>query len=611
MYIYVLIGLFLSTSAYCQSVNVDSLNRVIDISSINDFNHWGSKMKLANYYVYHNLDTATLIIDSVLIALSDEDLRIKTPQNYYKHLVVKAWTSHGNEKLDEAIYYLNMADSIVSLTDDRSARIEIQINLGALYVSKKDTSAVSFVNNFLSEIDTTYGNRDEKIAWVLGKKYMGQIYENKGYQELAFNEYKDVIESGLLEELPNFRVGVIKCISGLAAFSGNHSYAISSLKALTTNANLYTYQNGDINHVLLKNYISIDSIDSALELSDQILKSDNLNNNLKFRTYATLAELSLSQGNIEVAKRHIDKLSSMITDIESSRFQHQLCLLKAKYHLLIGNRDLCRHQLDSTPTVSLSQANKLKYGEINLLNTLDVNQVIAYNELDSLRRAIAKQKLQSRIQELMIIHETEIEKNRNIGLTQELNQAKKIEKQKNNLLFLFGLLGISALITLVLIAKNLKLSKKYSLLLAREKAVETENQSLIFKNNELIMMNENLKSQKVKANLKANNELIEDKIEFKSLDKLYMLDSYDISRVIAEAGGLRIYANGKSYWTKMTLKQFLDNDNSRLFLRIYRSTVVNISKIKWVNHTSLMMNDGMELKVGRTYRNEIIDALNE
>jgi len=61
----------------------------------------------------------------------------------------------------------------------------------------------------------------------------------------------------------------------------------------------------------------------------------------------------------------------------------------------------------------------------------------------------------------------------------------------------------------------------------------------------------------------------------------------------------------------MTLKQFLDNDNSNLFIRIYRSTVVNISKIKWVNHTSLMMNDGMELKVGRTYRNEIIDALNE
>jgi|GEM_PF-4450684 len=146
----------------------------------------------------------------------------------------------------------------------------------------------------------------------------------------------------------------------------------------------------------------------------------------------------------------------------------------------------------------------------------------------------------------MIIHETEIEKNRNIGLTQELNQAKKIEKQKNNLLFLFGLLGTSALITLVLIAKNLKLSKKYNQLLAREKAdLETENQSLIFKNNELIMMNENLKSQKVKANLMANNELIEEKIEFKSLDKLYMLDSYDISRVIAEAGGLRIYANGK------------------------------------------------------------------
>jgi len=84
----------------------------------------------------------SLIPQFLLIALSDEDLRVKISQNYYKHLVVKAWTSHGNEKLDEAIYYLYMADSIVSLTDDRSAKIENQINLGALYDSKKDTSAV-------------------------------------------------------------------------------------------------------------------------------------------------------------------------------------------------------------------------------------------------------------------------------------------------------------------------------------------------------------------------------------------------------------------------------------------------------------------------------------
>jgi len=42
------------------------------------------------------------------------------------------------------------------------------------------------------------------------------------------------------------------------------------------------------------------------------------------------------------------------------------------------------------------------------------------------------------------------------------------------------------------------------------------------------------------------------------------------------------------------------------FLKIYRSTLINISFLEWVNHATLRLKNGTELKISRIYKEAIL-----
>ena len=52
-----------------------------------------TKIQLANYLIYHDLDEATEYINEVLIDIEQGDIVLA--DTFYRHLLIKAWTYQG------------------------------------------------------------------------------------------------------------------------------------------------------------------------------------------------------------------------------------------------------------------------------------------------------------------------------------------------------------------------------------------------------------------------------------------------------------------------------------------------------------------------------------
>ena len=137
---------------------------------------------------------------------------------------------------------------------------------------------------------------------------------------------------------------------------------------------------------------------------------------------------------------------------------------------------------------------------------------------------------------------------------------------------------------------------------------QAENLKLVFKKEELERINNSLKlklEENAKEKVVSYNQL-GSKIEIKSTDKLHLLNPQEILYVEAEDNGIRVHTVSASYWSDIRLKNIeaqLSKDN---FIKIFRGTVINISHVKWVNHSSLMMQNDTELKVSRTYKEALL-----
>ena len=85
-----------------------------------------------------------------------------------------------------------------------------------------------------------------------------------------------------------------------------------------------------------------------------------------------------------------------------------------------------------------------------------------------------------------------------------------------------------------------------------------------------------------------------------------MVDLRDIIYCKSDAEGVRIFLKGsKSIWSGIRLKDFKEKLPQSNFLRIFRSTIINVYHLEWVNHATLKMVNGDELKIGRTYKDDL------
>jgi regulator of replication initiation timing len=196
----------------------------------------------------------------------------------------------------------------------------------------------------------------------------------------------------------------------------------------------------------------------------------------------------------------------------------------------------------------------------------------------------------------------------------ELNNNKQSVALRNQRMGMFGFLIISLLAggLALYYRRYTQAEKQINSLLNKEKEeLETERDELVFKNKELKIINQNLKNKVNKApTVVTEDKSSSTKVKFKSADKVYLLEPQQVLYLQAEAEGSRIYQNdGTSKWTDTSLKELRSNLHKKTFVKIFRNTIVNIEHVGWVNTTSLKLKNGKELRISRTYKQDIKDAV--
>jgi len=144
------------------------------------------------------------------------------------------------------------------------------------------------------------------------------------------------------------------------------------------------------------------------------------------------------------------------------------------------------------------------------------------------------------------------------------------------------------------------------------KKQQVRNEALVFKQNELNIINTSLTKRLSQLSLEHTKKPVENitQIEVPVLNRKYILRTELVTHLKAENNGCRIYMEDQSIWTELSLKQVGLRMPDTIFVKIFRNTIVNINFIEWVNHASLKLTSGEELKIGRSYKSEILSRFN-
>lgn len=118
----------------------------------------------------------------------------------------------------------------------------------------------------------------------------------------------------------------------------------------------------------------------------------------------------------------------------------------------------------------------------------------------------------------------------------------------------------------------------------------------------------NQKLMKLLESLKPEKQYLE-RIVIKTNDRMYMVKTTDIDWIEADDNYVRIHTGDKSHLLRQTMKNMEDTLDPNLFLRIHRSVIVNMDRIKeiqqWFNNEySVLLKDGTELTMSRGYRDK-------
>ena len=102
----------------------------------------------------------------------------------------------------------------------------------------------------------------------------------------------------------------------------------------------------------------------------------------------------------------------------------------------------------------------------------------------------------------------------------------------------------------------------------------------------------------------------EERLVVKTGNRLIFLDIEDVDWIKSEGVYVRLHVGGKSYLLRESLQNVEARLQLRQFIRIHRSTIVNVRRIKEiVPHTNgggiVRLHDGAKFKLSRSYRNRV------
>jgi two-component system, LytTR family, response regulator len=126
----------------------------------------------------------------------------------------------------------------------------------------------------------------------------------------------------------------------------------------------------------------------------------------------------------------------------------------------------------------------------------------------------------------------------------------------------------------------------------------------------------NIREQHILAlleELKAGPQYLE-RLVVKTEGRVFFLSVNDIHCIEAEGNYVRVYNGAKTYLLRETISGLESQLNPKTFLRIHRSSIVRIDKIKelqpWFHgEYHVIMENGKQLTLSRNYRSNLQDAV--
>ena len=355
---------------------------------------------------------------------------------------------------------------------------------------------------------------------------------------------------------------------------------------------------------LIDCYLKLEQYDQYIAMANELVHDSRVTLSTRVYAYSDLVEAFCKKGMFDEAELNLSDLSSIVSDTTSAYYQNHYKRIRGIYYTYTGEYDRSistlrqaydyvvkneahkkntRHSLAE----SIVKAHSKKFNSPafnqdfeNYLAAIDTIQY--WNNKNEILGAVTR-------------YETRVKQDSIKLLNLELKN-EQVETRNSRLLSLSVLLG--------LIASMLALWQLRSRLNRQKEA----NERLVFEKEELEDLNNNLVDRV--ASLESSNQSNGDPLLIiKSSDKTYSIETDQIIHIDAEDNGCRINYADKSIWSDRTLKSLAEELGGSGFVRVHRSHIVNRLQIEWVNHSSLMLKNGVVISIGRSYKQQLKNAI--
>jgi len=563
-----------------------------------------TKIQLANYFIYHDLEVATLYIDSVLDGIAQKDYIL--PDTFHKHLLIKAWTHQGKQQFEEANQYVDQAMFVARDNKNRDDKLELLMNKGALLLQTKNSNLLDFVEQQLQEVDTTLSKADY-IMYTLLHQYKSRAYALEEDYEGAIKTLLKVSDSNFLNKIPSYKYGIRSTLSTYIAFLGDNETAAKQLQ-MALKDKLHKHQEKQIYYDLCQLKINTDSTASAskyVELFHAITPHTQVDR----RDYHYLsASIKNHDTNYALSLSHIDSALLLQDGIQNNQKLLDVILLKASICEKMKRKNsmlACVQMIDSIMAKDESLAttiNNTRVSKVRLLNMfLQSNTPYGKNfaTYDSLNTKLVKKKIDPKLVAALLDYD-------NAEQAYQIIQLAQTNASMNERL---GIISDRLQFSLVcaLVLPLILGFIYYRIFIRKGNTVQRSSEQERESNKQTPVLPEPTNS-KVQNDEKGKLEVSKVRSEFMAIitkSKVHKIKIDQLLYMSAENDGTRFYLKAKEFFIIIPLKEVAKQLPDNHFIRIFRSTIVNINCIQLVDSKHIVLENGKKLVMSRTYKENV------
>ncbi len=620
-----------------------------------------TKIDIANHYIYHDLDSATVYINHVIQGLTNEAFIL--PDTFYRHFLIKAWTHQGKGELTKAKLYMNKAIDKAQYNKSRDSQLELIMNYGSLLVQTRDPGILDFVSRELPKVDTTLGQADY-VLYSLLHQYESQAYAQQERYEQAIRSLLKISSAQFLKKVPNYKYGIRSSLSKYMSFMGDESTAAIQLEGALKDT-LFKHQKRQVYFDLCELKLKVDSLTVAEKYLSSFKGYAGNTNQDKRDYHYLMSKIAHLKGDSIAAYNNINLAQRYQMEIEDNQKLLDIILLKAAFNEKAESVDeigACVTQLDSLLRADKSLAtsiNMIQVSRFKLLHKfLESDQSLAsdFAAYEASQANLINKKIDPDLIAAVLDFDNK-EKSHEINQLTQANAIKDLhlEKQSSRLKWTIGFLTLLSMVSIGLYRINLERKRKNERIIAEKQVLEKkaaekkllaekalaekkrlaeetivekkrlaeeataekirlehlaaaerkrlEEQQNKLKNRVNLIEQSKLNLEKELAATRNSNKI--DSITINTPTKVHKIKTDQLMYVAATNDGTKFYLKDSSFWVVMPLKDVLKQLPESQFIRVFRSTVVNVDFITAVNSKYIVLENGQELAMGRTYKDEV------